>query len=316
MNNEIEAICFQKIEERSLKWIFFSVLIAHLSLFCFMGLKNQVKRSVKNEPKKVVVQTIQLKNESTKGLIAIENQKLQKESIKEDKKSLNHTGNEKKEIKKKETIKEPEKTNKSQPSNVQIKKPIEKKVEPKKKSDTNKKVDQKPVVKKEQNANSNQPKKQESSLQKKEEVNKLKQKELLKEASLSLAKMDQSKTSSIRNDLKKVSKTNIKTDQIGSLNIESLDFQEGTSLSIKEVGYRNEIASRLKSLLKLPEHGQVKIKLTLQNSGKVLNVLIVSFESEKNRSYIEKNLKNFSFPSFEGIFNNAKEYTFSVTLTP
>ena len=65
-----------------------------------------------------------------------------------------------------------------------------------------------------------------------------------------------------------------------------IDAMPGVSfLNSKEIGYRDELAKRLKLLLKLPEYGEVKIKLTLQRSGKVLKVGSISRKRKQQKSY-------------------------------
>lgn len=104
--------------------------------------------------------------------------------------------------------------------------------------------------------------------------------------------------------------------QIGSLAIESLHFDEpSSSLSVREKGYRDELASRLKLLLKLPEYGLVKLKLTLARSGKVSQVTLLSSESTSNRTYIQKTLPTLTFPAFGDNFAGETSHTFQITLS-
>lgn len=104
--------------------------------------------------------------------------------------------------------------------------------------------------------------------------------------------------------------------QLENLQIDALPT--GTSIpvefSAKEASYRDEVAARLKLGLRLPDYGAVKIKLTLERSGKVASVQIVSSESSKNRQYIEKTLPTLKFPPFGSHFADASQYTFMVTL--
>lgn len=81
-----------------------------------------------------------------------------------------------------------------------------------------------------------------------------------------------------------------------------------------ETSYRDELAYRLKHTLKMPDYGQVKIKLTLERSGKVANVQIVSSESAKNKQYVEKMIPTLVFPPFGTRFQDAKQYSFMITL--
>jgi colicin import membrane protein len=85
-------------------------------------------------------------------------------------------------------------------------------------------------------------------------------------------------------------------------------------LSGGEIGYRDELASRLQLMLKMPEAGQVKLKLTLNRQGKFVKLTIVTAESLANRKYIEKTVPTMAFPAFGNQFGSAADYTFSITL--
>ena len=103
---------------------------------------------------------------------------------------------------------------------------------------------------------------------------------------------------------------------IASLEIDSLStLSGGPSLSPHEMTYREEIAARLKLLLRLPEYGDVKVNLTLDRTGKVFKIAIVNSESAANRKYIEKVLPEMSFPGFGTNFASAPQYTFAITLS-
>jgi outer membrane biosynthesis protein TonB len=80
-------------------------------------------------------------------------------------------------------------------------------------------------------------------------------------------------------------------------------------------GYRDEIASRLKLLLTLPEEGVVKIELTLDREGNVKKVYVLQAKSEHNKKYVEKAVKNLSFPSFASNFPGLSEYVFTIYLS-
>lgn len=138
---------------------------------------------------------------------------------------------------------------------------------------------------------------------------KAKKKELLAEAKNSLSRLA---TTSSKIP---VAKNDIAIQKVGKLHVDNMNAADDLShLSVRELGYHDELISRLKSLLVLPERGDVKIKLTLDHLGKVIKLVIVNFESEKNKKYIEKSVKSLSFPSFQGNFKGAKDHTFSITL--
>lgn len=86
------------------------------------------------------------------------------------------------------------------------------------------------------------------------------------------------------------------------------------TMSSGEIGYRDELASRLQLTLKMPEVGQVKLKLTLNRQGKFVKLSVLAAESQANRKYIEVTLPSLNFPPFGNQFGNVEEYTFSITL--
>ncbi|MFN4175049.1 MAG: energy transducer TonB, partial [Parachlamydiaceae bacterium] len=102
--------------------------------------------------------------------------------------------------------------------------------------------------------------------------------------------------------------------QLGELKIDNLAISTESSLSVRERGYRDELASRLKLTLKLPEYGVVKLKLTLNRLGKVTDVTIVQSESAGNKGHIKKALPSISFPPFGDNFIGHETYTFQITL--
>lgn len=103
---------------------------------------------------------------------------------------------------------------------------------------------------------------------------------------------------------------------IADLHIEALPAAKGAPpLSQREVTYRDELVGRLKLQLKLPEYGDVKVSLTLNRSGGVDKVTILSAESSANKKYIEKTLPNLSFPAFGANFDSLPQYTFTITLS-
>lgn len=142
----------------------------------------------------------------------------------------------------------------------------------------------------------------------------LKQKKLLAAAQESIAKIDQgrAKISSAKSTLNNM---NIAPVAISSLQIDALPVNSSVSLTVGEKSYRDEIASRLKLLLKLPDHGDVQLKLTLDRTGKVSKVSIVKSASSENRKYIEKTLPGLKFPAFGSHFENSAEYTFIIQLS-
>lgn len=140
-----------------------------------------------------------------------------------------------------------------------------------------------------------------------------KQKKLIAAAQESMAKIDKgrAKINETKSTLSSVSMPVA----IASLQIEALPTNNAPALSKGESNYRDELASRLKLMLKLPEHGDVQLKLTLDRTGKVTKVAIIKSASSANRSYAEKNLPSLKFPPFGSHFNTMSEYTFMIQLS-
>ena len=65
--------------------------------------------------------------------------------------------------------------------------------------------------------------------------------------------------------------------------------------------------------LHLPDFGEVKLQLTLSQDGKVLKVVVLNTESEKNKSYLELQLPKMRFPRLEDPFANKSQHTFVLT---
>lgn len=78
--------------------------------------------------------------------------------------------------------------------------------------------------------------------------------------------------------------------------------------------YRDELTARLQMMLRLPERGDVRIKLTLSRMGKFVKMEILSSDSTVNKKYVEKTLPTLQFPPFGKELNSA-ECSFNITLS-
>jgi colicin import membrane protein len=90
--------------------------------------------------------------------------------------------------------------------------------------------------------------------------------------------------------------------------------KEEAAFTPYEAGYRDELANRLKLLLRLPEYGCVKVRLTINRKGIVDKVEIVAAESEVNKKYIEGALPELLFPPLGNNFIGEPDHTFLITL--
>lgn len=141
-----------------------------------------------------------------------------------------------------------------------------------------------------------------------------KRRELLARAQKSIAKIEQN-----RDTLNASSATTtagaVVPGRIDALQVETFPSSTGEKLSPQEISYYDELASRLKLLLRLPELGEIKIKLTLDRSGHFMKVTIVNAESLSNRKYVEKTLPTLTYPSFGSNFTGMAQYTFVISLS-
>ncbi|MCB1107589.1 MAG: hypothetical protein KDK76_05800 [Chlamydiia bacterium] len=94
--------------------------------------------------------------------------------------------------------------------------------------------------------------------------------------------------------------------KIQNLQIDQGDRKEKTD-------YVVSLAQVLKEGLELPEHGVVKLELTVSQSGRVLKLQVLHTASEKNKRYLELNLPQISLPPFNEELKNESEHTFTLT---
>ena len=75
-----------------------------------------------------------------------------------------------------------------------------------------------------------------------------------------------------------------------------------------EADFVRMLTEHLEQSLHLPDFGEVKIALTLQENGTVIKVVVLKVESEKNRRYLEAHLPLLKFPHLK-----QKQNTFILT---
>lgn len=105
--------------------------------------------------------------------------------------------------------------------------------------------------------------------------------------------------------------------ELGDLQVDALKLGEmGSSgeWGTKEMSYSDEVAYRLKMALRFPDYGAVKIKLTLDRTGRVVKVETIQSESSKNQAYVESKIPTLLFPSFGQRFQGVSQNTFVFTL--
>jgi hypothetical protein len=134
-----------------------------------------------------------------------------------------------------------------------------------------------------------------------------KKKELIAKAQESIAKIQPTRDK-INAD-KIAEKTELKIPQLKGKNAEA-----GKEKSV-ELGYEEELISLLQLFLRLPEHGQVKIELTLARTGKTLKMEVINALSESNRQYVQREISSIAFPPFGHRFGNEAHHKFLITLS-
>ena len=92
--------------------------------------------------------------------------------------------------------------------------------------------------------------------------------------------------------------------------IKKTDEPFATFSEANDDGYEKMLIETLRHSLHLPDYGEVKIQLTLNKDGSVVNLVVVKAQSEKNKFYLENNLMHLRFPSLQETPDNKKQRTF------
>lgn len=144
------------------------------------------------------------------------------------------------------------------------------------------------------------------------EALKTKKRKLIEDAKTKISQISKSKTASETSLVASATVPN----QIQHLNVDKIVISTNDeTLTSGERSYYDELASRLQLALRLPEYGEVNIKLTLEHSGTFLNVTVVNAKSSVNRKYIEQTVPTLKFPAFGDHFDTKSSYTFLISLS-
>lgn len=92
------------------------------------------------------------------------------------------------------------------------------------------------------------------------------------------------------------------------------ELDPSVRVSASEAAYASTLIQTLRTQLRLPDVGDVEVRLTLASDGRVLKLEILDSQSERNRRYIEQSIPNLSFAPFDGRFGGAASHDFSLTL--
>lgn len=116
--------------------------------------------------------------------------------------------------------------------------------------------------------------------------------------------------------------TSARVGSVGSLHseagISSSDPSETTSEykeTSPEACYIADLIRRLQLNIRLPEPGEIKLKLTLKRSGAISSVVVISCKKEKIKANLVEKLKAVHFSSFGQSFKNEPEHTFLLRLS-
>ncbi|MFS8564371.1 MAG: hypothetical protein LVR00_08755 [Rhabdochlamydiaceae bacterium] len=91
----------------------------------------------------------------------------------------------------------------------------------------------------------------------------------------------------------------------------SLQDTAAIFIATPEERYQDALLSYLHEALHLPEQGEVKIQLSIQEDGTLAKIVVLKAESVKNRIYLEKQLPLLHFPDLQSL--QVKEKVFVVT---
>ena len=123
------------------------------------------------------------------------------------------------------------------------------------------------------------------------------------QAHLSKAKENLAKIGETRDKITSNSSINLEAapipKELGLLQVDALPSERDAkdcAWGLQETSYSDEVAYRLKMSLRLPDYGSVKIKLTLDRSGKVVKIETVQTQSAKNKAYVESKIPAIVFP--------------------
>lgn len=98
--------------------------------------------------------------------------------------------------------------------------------------------------------------------------------------------------------------------------LKSDSAETSTPVGIKaEASYVDGMIARLRTLLRLPEYGEVTLMVTLDRSGQVSNHRVAKAESEANRRYVEKMILGCKFSDFGCHFEGETEHSFTLVLS-
>jgi len=100
---------------------------------------------------------------------------------------------------------------------------------------------------------------------------------------------------------------------VSSLQIDGIPVT-ASGLIASDTSYQGKIKFRLEQNLRLPERGEVEIKLTLNKSGKLVKFETAGSHNSKNRLYLEQKLPTIIFPEFDASLEGESQHLFTIQL--
>jgi hypothetical protein len=96
----------------------------------------------------------------------------------------------------------------------------------------------------------------------------------------------------------------------------SLSSRETVTLAQEDSilpSYTASLIKELTKMLQLPEYGIVKVKMKIDPTGKIVELLVLQAESKANKLYLEKRLPNIVLPRYNEQLMLNDEQTFTLT---
>jgi len=179
-------------------------------------------------------------------------------------------------------------------------------------------VKTKPAPEKKQPKKTPAPKKEKTPAAKKEKAPEkpkasavdTKRQDAVKKAQASLAQLNKESHSTSANKTQETSAPRVELAARAS--VPSL---ASNATSTSRDSYEDELTQRLRMELRLPEHGEVRIALTLSRDGQVKSVEVFDTQSAANRKYVQNMVPALHFSGFGKHFPDQEARRFVLVLT-
>jgi len=102
---------------------------------------------------------------------------------------------------------------------------------------------------------------------------------------------------------------------ISSLNTDTSLIDKAKEKGSQESAYTDDLVRRLQLGIKLPEHGEASVAITINRSGKAVKVAVTSGTSGAIKQTLSQKLPTLTFSPFGTCFPNEREHTFLLRLS-